>query len=149
MLYLCDPFTLLLIPLSLTGFGSVSFFFLFIGRFIISYTIFFSSLLTPTLPIYLNERFDVIKRRSRPPHTIYIKLFMYGLCNRFVIIALVFVVVGHDMKQFCPPSASSSHPPAHYRRRTAHIFRCLADNFHIFTYVMLCQKCSSRQWQAK
>lgn len=30
----------------------------------------------------------------------------------------------------------------HHRRRTAHIFRCLADNFHIFTYVMLSKKCS-------
>lgn len=72
-------------------------------------------------------------RSTRKTSTKYIKLFMYGLRNRFVIISLV-VVVGHDMNNSCthPLPLVSPNLCIHYA------FNLVGgDNFHIFTYVML------------
>lgn len=67
----------------------------------------------------------------------YIKLFMYGLCNRFVIISLV--VVGHDIEQ-----VRHSPPSVMLPTTCTHIFTgcCCYCCWIIFIYLhmLCCQK---------
>lgn len=145
MLYLCDPFCVALVPPLLipSDFDGSHF---FLPSSILSFRIQFSSFPSYALCQFcLNYRFDVMKRRSKPSnahtlaptHQIHIKLFVYGLCNRFVLISLAVVIfaVGHDMKQLPTPSPRHVVVVAtHYSVGWRIIF--------IYLHMLCCQKCS-------
>lgn len=114
MLYLGKRFSLLFLPffpIAIQRFDAFLFECNHFGSFCWGFFLFFFSHHTHLPFVWFVFRRDKM-RSIRKTSTKYIKLFMYGLRNRFVIISLV-VVVGHDMNNSCTHPLPLVSPSPH------------------------------------